>query len=64
MEARLPKAVFAAIRPAPTLAARWRHGRAVQPSITETFGNVTLEAMACARPVVAEATGASLVDDA
>jgi phosphatidylinositol alpha 1,6-mannosyltransferase len=35
------------------------------PSVTETFGNVTLEAMACALPVVAaQATGsASLVDD-
>jgi glycosyltransferase involved in cell wall biosynthesis len=35
------------------------------PSITETFGNVTLEAMACAVPVVAAAaTGSeSLVDD-
>ena len=35
------------------------------PSITETFGNVTLEAMACALPVVAAAaTGSeSLVDD-
>ena len=35
------------------------------PSVTETFGNVTLEAMACGVPVVvAEATGSeSLVDD-
>ena len=35
------------------------------PSVTETFGNVTLEAMACGLPVVAaEATGSqSLVDD-
>ncbi|MBA2770871.1 MAG: glycosyltransferase, partial [Sphingomonas sp.] len=37
----------------------------LNPSITETFGNVTLEAMACALPVVAAvATGAtSLVRD-
>lgn len=37
----------------------------LNPSITETFGNVTLEAMACALPVVAvSATGAtSLVRD-
>lgn len=37
----------------------------LNPSITETFGNVTLEAMACGLPVVAaEATGAtSLVRD-
>ena len=35
------------------------------PSVTETFGNVTLEAMACALPVVAaDATGSeSLVAD-
>jgi glycosyltransferase involved in cell wall biosynthesis len=35
------------------------------PSVTETFGNVTLEAMACRVPVVAAAaTGSeSLVDD-
>jgi phosphatidylinositol alpha 1,6-mannosyltransferase len=35
------------------------------PSVTETFGNVTLEAMACALPVVAaKATGSqSLVED-
>ena len=35
------------------------------PSVTETFGNVTLEAMACGLPVVAAAaTGSqSLVDD-
>jgi glycosyltransferase involved in cell wall biosynthesis len=35
------------------------------PSVTETFGNVTLEAMACALPVVAaSATGSqSLVTD-
>ena len=37
----------------------------LNPSITETFGNVTLEAMACAvPPVAAAATGASsLVED-
>jgi phosphatidylinositol alpha 1,6-mannosyltransferase len=35
------------------------------PSVTETFGNVTLEAMACAMPVIAaKATGSqSLVED-
>ena len=32
----------------------------LNPSVTETFGNVTLEAMACGVPVVAaDATGAS-----
>ena len=65
-EARLPEAVFAGFQGGADL------GRAVasmdmlfNPSITETFGNVTLEAMACALPVVAaEATGSeSLVDD-
>jgi len=37
----------------------------LNPSVTETFGNVTLEAMACGLPVVAaQATGSlSLVDD-
>lgn len=65
-EARLPQAVFAGFQGGADL------GRAVacmdilfNPSITETFGNVTLEAMACALPVVAAAaTGSeSLVDD-
>ena len=57
--ARVPGAVFAGFQAGADL------GRAVasmdilfNPSITETFGNVTLEAMACALPVVAaEATG-------
>jgi len=65
-EARLPGACFAGLQTGPDL------GRAVasmdvlfNPSITETFGNVTLEAMACGLPVVAaQATGSeSLVDD-
>ncbi|PEQ12672.1 glycosyl transferase family 1 [Novosphingobium sp. PC22D] len=65
-EARLPDAVFAGFQQGPDL------GRAVaamdvlfNPSVTETFGNVTLEAMACGLPVVAAAaTGSeSLVDD-
>jgi phosphatidylinositol alpha 1,6-mannosyltransferase len=66
LEARLPGAVFAGFQGGTDL------GRAVasmdvlfNPSVTETFGNVTLEAMACGIPVVAaEATGSeSLVDD-
>jgi glycosyltransferase involved in cell wall biosynthesis len=66
LEARLPGAVFAGFQGGADL------GRAVagmdvlfNPSVTETFGNVTLEAMACGIPVVAaEATGSeSLVDD-
>ena len=65
-EARLPGAVFAGFQQGADL------GRAVaamdvlfNPSVTETFGNVTLEAMACGVPVVAAAaTGSqSLVDD-
>ena len=65
-EARLPGAVFAGFQSGTDL------GRAVAsmdvlffPSVTETFGNVTLEAMACALPAVcAEATGSeSLVTD-
>jgi glycosyltransferase involved in cell wall biosynthesis len=65
-EARLPGAHFAGFQGGEDLA------RAVasmdvlfNPSVTETFGNVTLEAMACGLPVVAAiATGSeSLVDD-
>ena len=65
-EARLPHAVFTGFQGGTDL------GRAVaamdvlfNPSVTETFGNVTLEAMACGVPVVAAAaTGSqSLVDD-
>jgi phosphatidylinositol alpha 1,6-mannosyltransferase len=65
-EKRLPQAVFAGFLAGPEL------GRAVasmdmlfNPSVTETFGNVTLEAMAAGLPVVAAiATGSqSLVDD-
>jgi glycosyltransferase involved in cell wall biosynthesis len=65
-EARLPDAAFAGFQMGDDL------GRAVagmdvlfNPSVTETFGNVTLEAMACGLPVVAAAaTGSeSLVDD-
>ena len=63
---RVPQAVFAGFQAGENL------GRAVasmdvlfNPSITETFGNVTLEAMACGVPVVAAAaTGSeSLVAD-
>jgi phosphatidylinositol alpha 1,6-mannosyltransferase len=63
---RLPRAVFTGFQGGADL------GRAVasmdmlfNPSVTETFGNVTLEAMACGLPVVAaDATGSeSLVTD-
>jgi phosphatidylinositol alpha 1,6-mannosyltransferase len=65
-ERRLPDAVFTGFQKGPDL------GRAVasmdvlfNPSVTETFGNVTLEAMAAGLPVVAAiATGSqSLVAD-
>jgi glycosyltransferase involved in cell wall biosynthesis len=65
-ETRLPNAVFAGFQEDADL------GRAVasmdmlfNPSVTETFGNVTLEAMAAGLPVVAAiATGSeSLVSD-
>ncbi|GMM93235.1 glycosyltransferase family 4 protein [Qipengyuania sp. MTN3-11] len=65
-ERALPGGVFAGFQTGPDL------GRALasadiffNPSVTETFGNVTLEAMASGLPVVAAgATGsASLVDD-
>lgn len=65
-EQRLPQATFVGFQKGPDL------GRAVastdmlfNPSVTETFGNVTLEAMAAGLPVVAAiATGSeSLVTD-
>jgi glycosyltransferase involved in cell wall biosynthesis len=65
-ERRLPDAIFAGFQQGSDL------GRAVasmdmlfNPSVTETFGNVTLEAMAAGLPVVAAvATGSqSLVED-
>jgi phosphatidylinositol alpha 1,6-mannosyltransferase len=65
-ESRLPKAKFVGFQSGLDL------GRAIasmdmlfNPSVTEAFGNVTLEAMACGLPVVAaKATGSqSLVED-
>jgi len=63
---RLPQALFTGFQSGADLA-RSLAGIDVlfNPSVTETFGNVTLEAMACGVPVVAAvATGSeSLVDD-
>ncbi|HET7710224.1 MAG TPA: glycosyltransferase family 1 protein [Sphingomicrobium sp.] len=65
-EQRLPGAVFVGHQEGSDLARALASADVfLNPSITETFGNVTLEAMACALPVVAAAaTGAtSLVRD-
>ena len=65
-EARMPNACFVGHQEGPDLARALASADVfLNPSITETFGNVTLEAMACALPVVAAvATGAtSLVVD-
>jgi phosphatidylinositol alpha 1,6-mannosyltransferase len=58
-EQRLPKAIFVGQQVGDDLArALASADLLLNPSITEAFGNVTLEAMACALPVVAaEATG-------
>ena len=62
----LPGGIFAGFKTGEALAAALASGDIFfNPSVTEAFGNVTLEAMACALPVVAAgATGsASLVED-
>ncbi|QFT77104.1 glycosyltransferase family 1 protein [Erythrobacter sp. THAF29] len=62
----LPGGIFAGFKTGADLGRALASGDIFfNPSITETFGNVTLEAMACGLPVVAAgATGAaSLVDD-
>ena len=65
-EERLPDAIFTGQLTGADLATALASADIfLNPSITETFGNVTLEAMACALPVVAAAaSGAtSLVKD-
>ncbi len=65
-EARLPDAKFVGFQAGADLArAIASMDMLFNPSVTETFGNVTLEAMACGLPVVAaKATGSqSLVED-
>lgn len=66
-ERTLPGASFVGFQIGPDLGRALASGDVfLNPSVTETFGNVTLEAMACGLPVVAAgATGAaSLVEDA
>ena len=60
-EERLPDAIFIGQQVGDDLARALASTDVfLNPSITETFGNVTLEAMACALPVVAAvATGAT-----
>lgn len=65
-EANLPGGIFAGFKTGPDLGQALASGDVFfNPSVTETFGNVTLEAMASGLPVVAAgATGsASLVAD-
>lgn len=65
-ERALPGGIFAGFQTGPDLGRALASGDVFfNPSITETFGNVTLEAMACGLPVIAAgATGsASLVQD-
>lgn len=60
-EEQLPKAIFTGLLTGNDLSrALASSDLLLNPSITEAFGNVTLEAMACALPVIAaEATGAT-----
>ncbi|MEM1052607.1 MAG: glycosyltransferase family 1 protein [Pseudomonadota bacterium] len=65
-EGALPGGIFAGFKTGADLGQALASGDVFfNPSVTETFGNVTLEAMACGLPVVAAgATGASsLVQD-
>lgn len=62
-EDALPGGIFAGFKTGEALGAALASGDVFfNPSITETFGNVTLEAMACGLPVVAAgATGAASI---
>lgn len=61
LEERLPGAIYVGQQVGPDLARALASSDVLlNPSVTEAFGNVTLEAMACGLPVVAaEATGAT-----
>ena len=59
-EKNLPGGIFAGFQTGPDLGKALASGDIFfNPSITETFGNVTLEAMACGLPVVASAATGS-----
>ncbi|WP_062770018.1 glycosyltransferase family 4 protein [Sphingopyxis terrae] len=62
-ESRLPQAKFVGFQGGPNLARVIAScDMLFNPSVTETFGNVTLEAMACGLPVVAaRATGSASI---
>lgn len=66
LQARLPDALFAGMRHGEDLAAHYASGDLfVFPSLTETFGNVTPEALASGLPVLAYdyAAAAQLIDN-
>ena len=65
LESRLPRTIFTGFLEGEELARAYASGDLFPfPSVTETFGNVTLEAMASGLPVVgAKATGSSSLVD-